>query len=104
MKIGLDVGSTTLKCVVYEGGAPVFQEYERHFSQIAEKASDMLGRVAARFPGETSAGLCVSGSAGMGLAEDLGIPFVQEVYATRTAVNIFMPDRVVVFVLGGEVG
>ena len=27
----------------------------------------------------------LSGSAGMGLAEDLGIPFVQEVYATRTA-------------------
>ncbi|WP_322199826.1 acyl-CoA dehydratase activase-related protein [Acutalibacter intestini] len=102
MKIGLDVGSTTLKCVVYEGGAPVFQEYERHFSQIAEKASDMLGRVAARFPGETSAGLCVSGSAGMGLAEDLGIPFVQEVYATRTAVKKYLPDTDVVIELGGE--
>ncbi|MCI9552538.1 MAG: 2-hydroxyglutaryl-CoA dehydratase [Acutalibacter sp.] len=102
MKIGLDVGSTTLKCVVYDGDAPVFQEYERHFSQIAEKASDMLGRVAARFPGETSAGLCVSGSAGMGLAEDLGIPFVQEVYATRTAVKKYLPDTDVVIELGGE--
>ncbi len=102
MKIGLDVGSTTLKCVVYEGGAPVFQEYERHFSQIAEKALDMLGRVAARFPQETSAGLCVSGSAGMGLAEDLGIPFVQEVYATRTAVKKYLPGTDVVIELGGE--
>lgn len=31
MKIGMDVGSTTLKCVVFDdSGAPVFREYERH--------------------------------------------------------------------------
>ena len=29
--------------------------------------------------------ICVSGSAGMGFAEHVGIPFVQEVYATRIA-------------------
>ena len=65
MRIGLDVGSTTLKCVVYEGESLVFQEYERHLSQIAEKASEMLGRVMERFPGEKRASLCVSGSAGI---------------------------------------
>ena len=33
MKIGLDVGSTTLKCMVYDGqDQPIYQEYERHFS------------------------------------------------------------------------
>ncbi len=102
MRIGLDVGSTTLKCVVYQGDVPVFQEYERHFSQIAEKASDMLGRVMEKFPGEKTAFLCVSGSAGMGLAEDLGIPFVQEVFATRTAVKRYCPQADVVIELGGE--
>lgn len=102
MRIGLDVGSTTLKCVVYDGDKPVFREYERHYSQIAEKASAMLRRVGERFPEEKSAGLCVSGSAGMGLAEDLGIPFVQEVYATRTAVVKYMPGADVVIELGGE--
>ena len=46
MKIGLDVGSTTLKCMVYDGqDQPIYQEYERHFSQIAEKASGMLTRI-----------------------------------------------------------
>ena len=35
MKIGLDVGSTTLKCVVFdETGRPAFQAYERHLSLI----------------------------------------------------------------------
>ena len=102
MRIGLDVGSTTLKCVVYEGESLVFQEYERHLSQVAEKASEMLRRVMERFPGEKRAKLCVSGSAGMGLSEDLGIPFVQEVYATRTAVKKYLPQADVVVELGGE--
>ena len=102
MRIGLDVGSTTLKCVVYEGESLVFQEYERHLSQVAEKASEMIRRVMERFPGEKRAKLCVSGSAGMGLSEDLGIPFVQEVYATRTAVKKYLPQADVVVELGGE--
>ncbi len=99
----MDVGSTTLKCLVYgEDGAPVFQEYERHFSQVPEKASGMLDRIRERFPEAARAGLCISGSAGMGLAEDLGIPFVQEVYATRTAVKKYRPGADVVIELGGE--
>ena len=102
MRIGLDVGSTTLKCVVYDGDKPVFKRYERHYSQIAEKASAMLRLIGEQLPGLDRARLCVSGSAGMGLAEDLGIPFVQEVYATRTAVVKYMPDADVVIELGGE--
>ncbi len=102
MRIGLDVGSTTLKCVVYDGDKPVFKRYERHYSQIAEKASAMLRLIGEQLPGLDRAGLCVSGSAGMGLAEDLGIPFVQEVYATRTAVVKYMPGADVVIELGGE--
>lgn len=103
MKIGLDVGSTTLKCMVYDGqDQPIYQEYERHFSQIAEKASGMLTRIQEKFPQTKRASLCVSGSAGMGLAEDLHIPFVQEVYATRTAVKKYIPDADVVIELGGE--
>ncbi len=103
MKIGMDVGSTTLKCVVYDDESrPVFGEYERHFSQIAEKASTMLEHIRAKFPDLKTAGVCISGSAGMGLAEDLDIPFVQEVYATRTAVKKYLPDADVVIELGGE--
>ena len=40
LKIGLDVGSTTLKSVVLNHqGQIVYKKYERHFSQIAEKVS-----------------------------------------------------------------
>ncbi len=103
MRIGLDVGSTTLKCVVYDNdGQLVFHAYERHYSQIAEKAASMLQNACAQRPGLHRAALCISGSAGMGLAEDLEIPFVQEVYATRTAVKRWVPSADVVIELGGE--
>ena len=103
MKIGLDVGSTTLKCVVLdEKENIVYQEYERHFSRITEKASGMLYRIAEQFPQTPRMQIAVSGSAGMGLAESLGLPFVQEVYATRVAVNRLLPGTDVVIELGGE--
>ncbi len=38
----------------------------------------------------------------MGIADALGLPFIQEVYATRTAVRHFLPDCDVVIELGGE--
>ncbi len=46
--------------------------------------------------------LSVSGSAGMGMAQNLGLDFVQEVYATRTAVLKYLPTSNVVIELGGE--
>ncbi len=103
MRIGLDVGSTTLKCVVLDDGNNIiFNKYERHFSQITEKASALLKEIGERFPEEKDIKLSISGSAGMGFAEDLNIPFVQEVYATRVAVNDRLPGTDVVIELGGE--
>ena len=38
MRVGLDVGSTTIKCVVLnENDDIVYSSYERHFSKIVEK-------------------------------------------------------------------
>ena len=86
MRIGLDVGSTTLKCVVLnEQNEVLFKKYERHLSRIVEKSVEMLREVAEQFPKEKVL-LSISGSAGMGLAERSDIQFVQEVYATRIAV------------------
>lgn len=103
IRIGLDVGSTTLKCIVLnEKDEIVFKKYERHFSQITEKASAMLTEIAAALPDEKEVGLCVSGSAGMGFAEEMNIPFMQEVYATRVAVNKLLPGTDAVIELGGE--
>lgn len=103
MKIGLDVGSTTLKCVVLdENDNLIFHSYERHYSQITQKTASLLKQVKDRFPEEECFNLCISGSAGMGLAEGCGIPFIQEVYSTRIAVKRLIPYTDVVIELGGE--
>jgi len=103
MRIGLDVGSTTLKCVVLDDNdAIVYKDYQRHFSQITSKTVGMLNDIIAQFPQEKEMSLCISGSAGMGIAESLGIAFEQEVYATRVAVNKMIPGTDVVIELGGE--
>ncbi len=103
MRIGLDVGSTTLKCVVLDDNEQVvYKDYQRHFSQITSKTVGMLQDIIAQFPNEETMSLCISGSAGMGIAESLGISFEQEVYATRVAVNKMIPGTDVVIELGGE--
>ena len=102
MKIGLDVGSTTLKAVVLdEQDTIVYQKYERHYSKISEKASEMLREIAA-LPEIGRPVLSISGSAGMGLAEGIGLPFVQEVYATRISAKKLCPETETVIELGGE--
>ncbi len=117
--VGLDVGSTTLKCAVIGdrgGGAPgnrgraadknareiIYGRYQRHFSQIAGKAADMLRGIREAFPGERRVRLSVSGSAGLGFSEVHRLPFVQEVFATKTAVASLLPETDAVIELGGE--
>ena len=102
MKVGLDVGSTTIKCVVLdEHDQIIFKTYERHFSHIVEKSEELLRRVAAIVP-EGRAQLAISGSAGMGMADSVAVPFVQEVYATRVATKRLAPETDVIIELGGE--
>ncbi len=103
MKIGLDIGSTTIKCAVLdENNKIIYSTYERHYSQITQKIAEILQRVRLDVKGASSACVAISGSAGMGVAEGCNIDFVQEVYATRVAVNTFLPGTDVVIELGGE--
>lgn len=103
MRIGLDIGSTTIKVVVLsDAGEILFSQYTRHFSRIAQKVEELLGMVAERFPDLEEARVAVSGSAGLGVAEACGLPFVQEVYATRVCVKTNIPDADVAIELGGE--
>ena len=37
-KIGLDVGSTTIKCVVLKDDEIIFKSYQRHKEMVKEKA------------------------------------------------------------------
>ncbi|MCD8115851.1 MAG: acyl-CoA dehydratase activase-related protein [Oscillospiraceae bacterium] len=101
-RLGVDVGSTTLKCaVVDEAGELRFARYMRHYSKIDQRLGELLRQVAEQFPGE-SMEVSLSGSAGMGLAEEADLPFVQEVYAERVAVGRLAPGTDVVIELGGE--
>lgn len=103
MKIGLDVGSTTIKCVVLDNNNQiVYQSYERHFSQITQKMAELLRKIKAEVVKDASAEVSVSGSAGMGIAQTCNLPFIQEVYATRIAMGKLIPDADVIIELGGE--
>ena len=101
-KLGLDIGSTTMKCVLVDEEANLlFSKYKRHNAKISQTALEMLSDVEELFPDE-KVGISISGSAGMGIAEKLDIPFVQEVFAEKIAVNALNPDTDVVIELGGE--
>lgn len=103
MRIGLDVGSTTLKAVVLDHDDNIiFNSYERHYSQITYKTAELLKKIVKECKINEDVDFSISGSAGMGLAEKCDIPFVQEVYATRVAVSRFLPGTDVVIELGGE--
>ena len=101
MKVGLDVGSTTIKCVVLDDTDHIiYSTYERHLSHILEKSEELLRRVAEQYTPQAQ--LAISGSAGMGMAESVQIPFVQEVYATRVAAGRLAPGTDCIIELGGE--
>ncbi|MFQ8999140.1 acyl-CoA dehydratase activase [Fournierella massiliensis] len=103
MRVGLDIGSTTIKCVVLdEHDRVIYDTYERHGSHITEKAGELLARLAKEQVPGGKAYLAISGSAGMGLADGCGVPFVQEVFATRVAAKRLAPQADVVIELGGE--
>ena len=103
VRIGLDIGSTTVKCVVLDNDNKIiFSTYERHYSQITSKIAELLKTVKTKIPKGEQAAVAMSGSAGMGVADACGIDFIQEVYATRVAANTFIPGTDVVIELGGE--
>lgn len=103
MKLGLDIGSTTIKCVVLDNDNKlIYSTYERHYSQITDKTAEILNTVRSKIDGVEDAYVAMSGSAGMGVAQACGIDFIQEVYATRIAANTFLPGTDVVIELGGE--
>ncbi len=100
--LGIDVGSTTVKTVITDvDGNIVYSKYQRHFSKVKETVTDQLKLIRADYPDEEFA-VCITGSAGLGLADSAGIPFVQEVHAAFLAVKQKQPDADAVIELGGE--
>ena len=101
-KIGVDVGSTTVKCVLLsENNDLLYSVYTRHFSKVKETVLDQLERLFAEFPnGEFK--LAITGSAGLGLSQSATLPFVQEVFSASLAIKELYPDADVAVELGGE--
>ena len=102
LRVGIDIGSTTVKVVVLdEENKLLFRSYERHYSKTRERACETLRSIRDMLSGQ-SIKVTITGSAGLGVATASGIDFVQEVYATAAAVNTYIPDTDAVIELGGE--
>ena len=63
MRVGLDIGSTTIKCVVLNDAEQiVYSTYERHYSHILEKGKELLHRAAQNYLPDGRAKLAISGT------------------------------------------
>ena len=88
--LGVDTGSTTVKAVLLdEKQNIIYKRYERHFSQIKETLYTILKDMEEILK-DSDVKVAITGSGGMKLAEDLGIPFIQEVLAGSNAVKNYI--------------
>ncbi|MDR2109517.1 MAG: acyl-CoA dehydratase activase, partial [Coriobacteriales bacterium] len=102
LHLGIDVGSTTVKCAVLDvENTVVYADYQRHHTDIRATIAEMLAQ-AAEFLAEAPVTVAITGSGGLLLAQWLDLPFVQEVVASKTAVDALIPQTDVVIELGGE--
>ena len=62
----------------------IFSDYERHFANIQETLSDLIGRAIYKL-GPIYASPVITGSGGLTLAKHLEVPFVQEVIAVSVS-------------------
>ncbi|HEY0222212.1 MAG TPA: acyl-CoA dehydratase activase-related protein [Lactovum miscens] len=101
-KAGIDVGSTTVKLVVFDDNYNlIFSRYERHFSDVKAATIKVLKELEEE-QGKISLELAITGSGGMGLAEVIDVPFIQEVIASAITIEKFIPQTDVMIELGGE--
>lgn len=101
-KAGIDVGSTTVKMVVFdEQYAMKFSRYERHFSDVKIATIKVLQEMISEL-GDINFTFAITGSGGMGLSDVIGATFIQEVIASTLTIEKFIPQTDVMIELGGE--
>lgn len=101
-KIGIDAGSTTLKCIVLnEEDKILYSNYERHYSKVREKLIEELENIKGIIENKKFK-IAITGSAGYGISKEYNLPFVQEVFATTLAIKRYYDDVDVAIELGGE--
>ncbi|WP_082159965.1 acyl-CoA dehydratase activase-related protein [Actinobaculum suis] len=101
LRLGLDVGSTTVKAVVTRGTEIIFSAYRRHNADVRREMLRLLTDVAEAFP-EESMYAAITGSGGLSVSQGMGVGFVQEVVASTEAIERLNPDVDVMIELGGE--
>ncbi len=102
MRLGIDVGSTTVKLVLLnERDEILYQKYERHMSSVFDKVSELLTKMQEEI-GDVNVKVVITGSGGLALADKIGAKFEQEVITCSLAVQKLIPQTDVVIELGGE--
>ncbi|MDR2695882.1 MAG: acyl-CoA dehydratase activase-related protein, partial [Deltaproteobacteria bacterium] len=101
-RLGIDVGSTTVKTLLLDQTGAVLQaRYMRHGAAALATLGLLLGELDAAYPGlETRT--VITGSGALTLADALGIHFVHEVRAAAEALREYAPQTDVAIELGGE--
>lgn len=99
--LGIDVGSTTVKLALFKNNELIYHSYNRHLSMIKSKVLEELKKIQPLIAGD-DVYVAFSGSSGLGVANALKLPFVQEVFATSELVKTLEKDTNAVVELGGE--
>ena len=100
--MGLDIGSTTAKAVLLDDmDRLVLSRYSRHFSDVRSAVCDIFNEVKHLIKNSRIT-LAVAGSGGIGVAEEMDLPFTQELVACSASVSRFIPEANVCIELGGE--
>lgn len=102
LKMGIDIGSTTVKVVVIDDDNNIlFNRYERHYSEILDTVKRLVIEAYSDV-GKKKVSAMITGSGGVALSEAVAIPFIQEVVATANAIQYVIPNTNVAIELGGE--
>ena len=100
-RMGLDIGSTTIKVVILDGEEIIYKDYRRHHSDVSGLLNELFEEVNEKFPG-IYVDVVITGSGGLSVANWLGLKFTQEVMAETVAIKKYHPETDVIIELGGE--
>lgn len=102
LRVGIDIGSTTIKLIILNAqNTIIFKQYERHFSDITTSLQALVAK-AHPILQQKFVSITFTGSASMGIAQTLELPFVQEVIASTHAIHHIIPTTAIAIELGGE--
>lgn len=100
--LGIDIGSTTVKIVIInKEGEILFSDYARHFANIQETLAGLMKKALDALD-DLEVAPVITGSGGLAISKNMGVPFVQEVIAVSTALSDYAPQTDVAIELGGE--